>query len=154
MPVLETLIIVECSALKVFPKSYFNLKTLQIIKIYGCSSLIMEDLRELRESNKMIEVKTMSIEDTRDSRNRYSQLMTEMKSWLYGEFWSNNDVFNFLRSLYTLLYMVTSRKGSPLTLTNIDQSILKIHNSHKKNIYSSIMYIYLLCGFECRCRKI
>ena len=121
MLVLEMFIIVECSTLKVFPKSYFNLKTIQIIKNYGCSSLIMEDLRELRESNKMIEVKTMFVEDTRDSRNRYSQLMTEMKSWFYGEFWSNNDVFLFLRSLYTPLHMVTSRKGSPLKLTNIDQ---------------------------------
>jgi hypothetical protein len=107
MPVLEKFIIVECSALKIFPKSYFNLKTLQIIKIYGCSSMIMEDLREIRESNTMIEVKTMSIEDTRDSRKRYSQLMKEMKSWLYGEFWSNEH-FHLSNLCTWMIYVVSS----------------------------------------------
>lgn len=95
IPLLQTFIIVECSALKVFPKSYSDLKTLQTIKIYGCSSMIMENLREIQESNRMIEVTRMSVEDTRESRKRYSELMEEMKSWLYGEFWSN-DVFLFL----------------------------------------------------------
>lgn len=101
MPLLKTFVIVECSALKIFPMSYFNSKTLKIIKIYGCSSMIMENLREIQESNTMIEVKTMSIEDTRDSRKRYSEVREGMKSWLYGEFW-NNELFLFLRSLYTL----------------------------------------------------
>jgi len=35
--------------------------------------------------------------------------------------------------------MVSSRKSSPLKLTNIGQSILIIHNTHKKT------YIPLLC---------
>lgn len=103
MPLLQTFIIVECSALKEFPKSYSDLKTLQTIKISGCSSTIMENLREIQESNRMIEVTRMSVEDTRESRKRYSDLMAEMKSWLYGEFWSNDhDVFLFLRGLYTV----------------------------------------------------
>lgn len=101
MPLLKIFIIVECSALKIFPKSYFNLKTLQVIKVYGCSSMIMENLEEIQESNTMIKVKTMSIEDTRDARKRYSQVGGEIKSWLYGEFW-NNEIFIFLRSIYTL----------------------------------------------------
>jgi hypothetical protein len=87
MPLLQKFIIVECSALKIFPKSYFNLKTLQIIKLYGCTSMKMENSGEIQNSNTVIEVKT--IEDTRDAKNRYSQVREGMKSWLYGEFWSN-----------------------------------------------------------------
>jgi hypothetical protein len=89
MPLLQKFMIVECPALKIFPKSYFNLKTLQTVKVYGCTSTIMKHLEEIQNSNTMIEVKTMSIEDTRAAEQRYSQVREGMKSWLYGEYWSN-----------------------------------------------------------------
>lgn len=101
MPLIKTFIIVECSALKMLPRSYSNLKSLQMIKAYGCSSMMLESIREIQESNKMIKVETMSIEDTRDGKNRYFQVREEMKSWLCGEFWTN-ELFLFLRSIYTL----------------------------------------------------
>jgi disease resistance protein RPS2 len=99
MPLLQKFIIVECPALKIFPKSYFNLKTLQIIKVYGCTSIIVENLGQIQNSNTMIEVKTMSIEDTRAAEQRYSQVREGMKSWLYGEYWSNE---HFHLSVYAL----------------------------------------------------
>jgi len=46
-PLFKTFIIVECSSLRIFPLSYFNLKTLKIIKIYHFSSMIMKILREI-----------------------------------------------------------------------------------------------------------
>jgi hypothetical protein len=89
MPLLQKFILVECSAVKIFPKSYFNLKTLQTIKVYGCTSMIMENLGEIQNYNTVLEVKIMSIEDTRVAKQRYSQVREGMKSWLYGEYWRN-----------------------------------------------------------------
>ena len=95
---LQIFTIMECKVLKIFPKTYLDLKTLQKVRVYGCS-IIVENFEEIRQKNTQIEVVIICIQDLQEAKSHYSSLAcTKNADWYYGEFWYN-ELFLFMKSL-------------------------------------------------------
>jgi hypothetical protein len=85
MPLLKVFTLMQCEALEKLSESYLGLKTLQKIRVYGCS-MVLENLR-MKETNTNVEVVTMSTEDTMTTTTHYHRLGVYDHS--YDEFWCN-----------------------------------------------------------------
>jgi hypothetical protein len=97
MASLQIFTIMECQALTMLSLSYLELKTLQKLRIYGCS-MVAEYLKRFERINTMVEVVTMSREDNEEAKKRYLHVKGQMTNWLYREFWCD-ELFLFLKNL-------------------------------------------------------
>jgi len=97
MASLQIFTIMDCQALTMLPLSYFELKTLQKLRIYDCP-MATEYLKRFERVKTMVEVVTMSKEDSEEAKKRYLHVKGQMTGWLYGEFWCD-ELFLFLKSL-------------------------------------------------------
>lgn len=95
---LKIFTMMQCEALKRLSKSYLNLKTVEKIRIFGCS-LILENLEKVTTPNQNINIVTLSTKDTEDFREKY--LNVRKDSWIYDELWCN-ELFIVLRELEIL----------------------------------------------------
>jgi len=101
MPSLKIFTIMKCEALKMLPENYFYLKTLQKIRVYGCS-MVLKNLEKIQMKNTQIELITISTIDTETIIERYRRMTPEGKSWLYHEN-AYDEHFLFLQDLYRIL---------------------------------------------------
>jgi len=62
MPSLKIFSMMQCEALKMLPESYFTIKKLQKIRVFGCS-MVLENLERVKIENNRVEVVTMSSTD-------------------------------------------------------------------------------------------
>ncbi|GLJ28870.1 hypothetical protein SUGI_0569040 [Cryptomeria japonica] len=95
MPSLKVFSLVLCEALQMLPENYWNLKSLDKIRVYGCSAVLkrIEENHLLRSSK--VQILTLSAADTIASVKRMETILLKREHWLFGEFWSN-ELFHFL----------------------------------------------------------
>jgi hypothetical protein len=94
MPMLKVFTMMKCEALQILPESYLNLKTLQKIRVYGCS-MVLENLQRIKIVDTKVEVVTMSTTDTQEIIEKYLQVRNLKEGWSYGEFWCNEFGFSY-----------------------------------------------------------
>ncbi|KAH9317288.1 hypothetical protein KI387_019057, partial [Taxus chinensis] len=86
MPSLKTLTIMECEALQMLSESYWNLKSVEKIRVYGCTMVL-----DIIEIPIMTNVQTIALStiDTQAWQERFREMTDRDEDMLYSEFWSN-----------------------------------------------------------------
>jgi len=95
MPLLKIFTIMKCEALKLLPENYLYLKTLQKIRVFGCS-MLLENLENIKIETK---VKVITMHVTEDIIDTYLQKMYSREGWFYSDFWCNELVL-FMEELF------------------------------------------------------
>jgi len=98
MSMLKIFTVMKCQALQVLPESYLNLKTLQKIRVYGCS-MLSKNLQKIKIIDTKVEVITLSTRDTQEIIDKFREVKNLKEFWIYGEFWCN-EIWLFLREFY------------------------------------------------------
>ncbi|GLJ28832.1 hypothetical protein SUGI_0568240 [Cryptomeria japonica] len=97
LPSLKTLTIMKCEALQRLPQCYWNLKSVEKIRVYGCSKVLFvmaEEENFIKTKNK-VQTIPLSMIETQTSEERYHDILQqgehfyygECEHFYYGEFW-------------------------------------------------------------------
>ncbi|GLJ26644.1 hypothetical protein SUGI_0518030 [Cryptomeria japonica] len=101
LPSLKTLTLMKCEALQRLPQCYWNLKSLEKIRVYGCSKLqlVMAEEEDFIKTKSKVQRITISTTETRALEERYNNIHCHVEHYYYGEFW-HNEMFQFLDEVY------------------------------------------------------
>ncbi|GLJ27047.1 hypothetical protein SUGI_0530350 [Cryptomeria japonica] len=91
LPSLRILTIMQCEALQILPECYWTLKSVEKIRVYGCSKVEENFIK----SRTKVQTVTLSTTETQISEDRYLSLLRRGEQFFYGEFWCN-EIFRFL----------------------------------------------------------
>ncbi|GLJ28834.1 hypothetical protein SUGI_0568260 [Cryptomeria japonica] len=97
LPSLKTLTIMKCEALQRLPECYWNLKSVEKIRVYGCSKVqhvMAEEENFIKTKTKVQTIRVSTIE-IQALEERYFDMRHRGGHFYYGEFWCN-EVFRFL----------------------------------------------------------
>ncbi|GLJ28821.1 hypothetical protein SUGI_0568100 [Cryptomeria japonica] len=89
LPSLKTLTIMKCEALQRLPQCYWNLKSVEKIRVYGCSKVlfVMAEEESLIKTKIKVQTITLSTIETQTSEERYHDILQGGEHFYYGEFW-------------------------------------------------------------------
>ncbi|GLJ28787.1 hypothetical protein SUGI_0567560 [Cryptomeria japonica] len=110
LPSLKTLAIMKCEELQRLPQSYWNLKSVEKIRVYGCSKvqLVMaeEEEENFIKTKTKVQTITLSTTETQALEERYVNMCRGTAYYRYGEFWSA-----YCNSFLLLLMIVLTPRG-------------------------------------------
>ncbi|XP_057824228.2 probable disease resistance protein At4g27220 [Cryptomeria japonica] len=97
LPALKVLTIMKCEALQRLPQCYWNLKSIEKIRVYGCSKVlfVMAEEEKIIKTKIKVQTITLSIIETQVLEERFFNLVCGGIYFPYGEFW-HNEMFQFL----------------------------------------------------------
>ncbi|KAH9292896.1 hypothetical protein KI387_041918 [Taxus chinensis] len=101
MPSLKTLTIMECEALQMLSESYWNLKSMEKIRVYGCSIVLTTMPKNFIKVENKVQTVTLSTADTQTLRKRFMKMISSHEEFIHQEFW-NNELFRFLYNIYCM----------------------------------------------------
>ncbi|GLJ28798.1 hypothetical protein SUGI_0567740 [Cryptomeria japonica] len=97
LPSLKTLTIMKCEALQRLPECYWNLKSVEKIRVYGCSKVqhVMAEEENFIKTKTKVQTIRVSTTEIQALEERYFDMRHRGEHFYYGEFWCN-EVFRFL----------------------------------------------------------
>ncbi|GLJ28457.1 hypothetical protein SUGI_0559840 [Cryptomeria japonica] len=97
LPSLKRLTIMKCEALQMLPQCYWNLKSVEKIRVYGCSNvlLIMAEEENFIRTKTKVQTLRLSTMETQALEERCSNIRRGGEHFYYGEFWCS-DMFQLL----------------------------------------------------------
>ncbi|XP_057832592.2 probable disease resistance protein At1g61300 [Cryptomeria japonica] len=107
LPSLKILTIMKCEELQSLPQCYWNLKSVEKIRVYGCSKVlhIMAKEEKFIKTKSKVKTITLSSIETKSLLKRYYDILRRGEHFYYGEFWCS-EMFQFLDNLADRLYRV------------------------------------------------
>ena len=103
MSSLTILTIVSCEALKMLPKEILNIKSLQKVRVWGCS-IVLKIFKKVEKTNTIVEVLTMTNTEVMKISEKFKQVENMKNDYFYSEFWCN-EFSLFLGEMKTLYLM-------------------------------------------------
>ncbi|XP_057832574.2 probable disease resistance protein At1g61300 [Cryptomeria japonica] len=114
MPSLKTLTIMKCEALQRIPECYWDLKSVEKIRVYGCSNvqLVMAEEEHFIKTKSQVQTVTLSTTETETLEKRYNNILCQSEHIYYGEFWCS-EMFQFVDEInrYLSLYDLCPNNG-------------------------------------------
>ncbi|GLJ28817.1 hypothetical protein SUGI_0568060 [Cryptomeria japonica] len=100
LPSLKTLTIMKCEALQRLPQCYWNLKSVEKIRVYGCSKVlfVMAEEENFIKTKIKVQTITLSMIETQTSEERYHDILQQSEHFYYGEFWCS-EMFQLFASI-------------------------------------------------------
>ncbi|GLJ28848.1 hypothetical protein SUGI_0568480 [Cryptomeria japonica] len=97
LPSLKILTVMKCESLQRIPQCYWNLKSVEKIRVYGCSKvqLVMKEEESFINTKSKVQTITLSTTETKTSEKRYNDILRRGEHFYYGEFWCS-EMFQFL----------------------------------------------------------
>ncbi|XP_057859040.1 disease resistance protein RPS5-like [Cryptomeria japonica] len=74
LPSLKILTIMKCEALQILPQCYWNLKSIEKIRVYGCSKVLITMEENFIEANTKVELLRLSATETQAFQERFNQM--------------------------------------------------------------------------------
>ncbi|GLJ28856.1 hypothetical protein SUGI_0568630 [Cryptomeria japonica] len=114
LPSLKILTIMKCEALQRLPQCYGNLKSIEKVRVYGCSKV----LHVMAAEEKIVKTKskgqtiTLSNTETQALEERYNDMVSRGEHFYYGEFWCS-EMFQFLDTInrFWSVYVLGQNNG-------------------------------------------
>ncbi|XP_057832576.2 probable disease resistance protein At1g61300 [Cryptomeria japonica] len=100
LPSLKILTIMKCEALQRLPQCYWNLKSVEKIRVYGCSKVlhVMAEEEKFMKTKSKVQTITLSSTQTKTLEKRYYDIRCRGEHFYYGEFWCS-EMFQFLDNI-------------------------------------------------------
>ncbi|GLJ27013.1 hypothetical protein SUGI_0529390 [Cryptomeria japonica] len=100
LPSLKTLTIMNCEALQRLAQCYWNLKSIEKIRVYGCPNVqhVMAEEKDFINTQRKVQTVTLSITETQAFEKRFNGMFRKLEYGHYGEYWSS-EIFQFLHDI-------------------------------------------------------
>ncbi|GLJ28851.1 hypothetical protein SUGI_0568520 [Cryptomeria japonica] len=100
LPLLKILTIMKCEALQRLPQCYWNLKSAEKIRVYGCSKVlhVMAEEEKFIKTQRKVQTITLSSMEIKTLEKRYYDILCRGEHFYYGEFWCS-EMFQFLDNI-------------------------------------------------------
>ncbi|GLJ28844.1 hypothetical protein SUGI_0568410 [Cryptomeria japonica] len=114
LPSLKILTIMKCEALQRIPECYWNLKSVEKIRVYGCSNvqIAMAEEENFIKTKSRVQTLTLSTTEAETLEKQYNDILRRGEHIYYGEFWCS-EIFQLLdeTNRYWSLYDLCPNKG-------------------------------------------
>ncbi|XP_057832571.2 probable disease resistance protein At1g61300 [Cryptomeria japonica] len=114
LPSLKILTIMKCEALQRLPQCSWNLKSVEKIRVYGCSKVlhVMVEEEKFIKTKSKVQTITLSSAETKTLEKRYYDILRRGEHFYYGEFWYS-EMFQFLDKInrFWSLYVLGQNNG-------------------------------------------
>ncbi|GLJ28459.1 hypothetical protein SUGI_0559870 [Cryptomeria japonica] len=97
LPSLKTLTVMKCEALQMLSLCYWNLKSVEKIRVYGCSKAqtVMAVEEKFIKTKTKVQTLRLSTAETQALEEHFSDIRRGGQHFYYGEFWCS-EMFQFL----------------------------------------------------------